>query len=260
MIRRDATNSLDGSKQWILIPQIEHARLAGELAKHWGAGPFARLEPRDELVWAIAHHDDGWRDWDENPQVDPRSGRPRSFTEMEIDDSVSIWTGSIETAAAAGPLEGYVVAGHFCALGRRAAAWKHSDAHWSQAQRFLDHYGQAIDRWLADWQRADPANNTPEIARRALAELQWFDALSLWFCCAEADGPDEVEAPEGIRLALKPRDPMHISLDPWPLDVPALELEVIGRAVPIGHYADQAQLRAARGQPARLCWRLEKCT
>src|SRR5262245_48839151 len=146
MIRREVKDET-GQVRWVLIPQIEHALLAFRLAEHWGQGSFAPLEPRAELLWAVAHHDDGWRDWDASPGVDPVHGRPRSFTEMEIADSVAIWSGSIETAAAAGPLQGYVVAGHFCVLARRASAWRNADPAWDQAEAFLRKYEALMQDW-----------------------------------------------------------------------------------------------------------------
>ena len=114
MIRRD--EPADGApSHWALISQVEHARLAGRLAEPWVDGPFAPLWPRDELLWAIEHHDDGWRQWEACPGVDSRTGRPRNFTEMPAAEALAIWRHSVDAAAAAFPLAGYVVAGHFCA-------------------------------------------------------------------------------------------------------------------------------------------------
>src|SRR5262249_14641356 len=116
MIRRDGSAAAEAAGRWILISQIEHARLAVRLAEHWSGRGFAPLMPRRELLWAVEHHDDGWRAWETAPGVDPTSGRPRSFVEMEPSDSVAIWTRSIDEAADAGPLEAYLVAGHFSSL------------------------------------------------------------------------------------------------------------------------------------------------
>jgi hypothetical protein len=38
MIRRNQTDD-DGQAAWLLISQIEHARLSGEMAAAWGAAP-----------------------------------------------------------------------------------------------------------------------------------------------------------------------------------------------------------------------------
>lgn len=241
--------------RWVLIPQIEHAHLAGKLAEHWGAAPLVPLRPRTEVLWAVFHHDDGWRAWDFAPDVDPQSGKPRAFTEMEIDTSVAIWSASIEEASTAGNLQAYLVAGHFCALAERAAAWKHGDTAWARAEQFIQDYRRQMRIWLADWQAASQATNTVAVADQALCHLQFFDSLSLWFCCAPASGPETVETPGGPELGLFPDD-SQILLDPWPFQTPELNLEVPGREVPAGRYASREALALAPSQPVQLTWRL----
>ena len=147
MIRRDVAPP----PAWILISQIDHARLAARLAEHWGAGEFPALWPAAELLWAIEHHDDGWRDWDLAPGVDPDSGQPRSFTEMIPADSLAIWTASIETARHAGPLETYVVAGHFCVLARRGSGWLDEQTRRDLVGPFLAKNDRLMVDCLSQW-------------------------------------------------------------------------------------------------------------
>ncbi|MBI3837286.1 MAG: DUF3891 family protein [Planctomycetia bacterium] len=257
MIRRDSSATPENSGRWILIPQIDHARLAGRLAEHWGAGLFAPLVPRDDLLWAVYHHDDGWREWDETPEVDPMRGRPRSFVEMALDDSLEIWDASIRSAERAGKLQGLVVAGHFCALLRRASAWNNDEPARPAVQRFLDNYESMMPSWQRSWQAENPLENTPERARQALAQLQFFDSLSLWFCCALASEPEMIETPGGPVLSITPLDPVHMVLEPWPLGVESLNLEVPGRSIPVGRYASRSEVAAAPSQSVLLRWHLQ---
>jgi hypothetical protein len=242
MIRREAL----AGDEWLLISQIDHARLAGDLAAAWGAPPFAPLVPRDELLWAIYHHDDGWHAWEQSPDVDPKTGRPRSFTEMEIDDSLAIWGASIDPAFEVGPLEGYAVAGHFCALARRVAAWKSSDPRWPAVNDFLAHN----DRLMNQARQHFPE----EVASHAVTWLQFFDALSLWLCCAPATEPDRAEPPGGPELTLSPLAAEAIRIAPWPFTVPAVNLEVPARAVPAHPYRDRAELASAAAHTVRIRW------
>jgi hypothetical protein len=255
MIRRDAPAGQ--AAEWILISQIDHARAAGALAEHWGSGDFAPLFPRDELAWAISHHDDGWLEWDQAPGIDPQNGRPRSFLEMELEDSLGIWSASIENAGRVGPLQGSVVAGHFCLLARRASAWLTDIVRRQQVDGFLTEFKALRTAWLADWQSQNAAANTAQRADLALTQLQFFDVLSLWFCCAWAIEPEEVPTPAGPVLKLTPRDAQRVELAPWPLTVGGLNLEVHGRSVPVGHYADRWELAAAASQPIVLRWQLQ---
>ena len=69
-----------GSELWC-ITQPDHAAVSGYLAAHWGNGEFARPgsfapfpEPerlRAETILAIAEHDNGWWEWEGDPQRDP---------------------------------------------------------------------------------------------------------------------------------------------------------------------------------------------
>ena len=54
MIRRDAGDD------WLLISQVEHARIAAEIASAWGNDRFAAVPMHDLLVHAVRHHDDAW--------------------------------------------------------------------------------------------------------------------------------------------------------------------------------------------------------
>jgi hypothetical protein len=251
--------------EWVLISQVEHARLSGKLAEHWGAGGVAPLVDGDELVWAIAHHDDGWAAWETAPDVEPELGRPRSFTEMDLAESLEIWTASITGAAERGPLAGYAVAGHFCALLRRYDdRWKDDEDLAIDARRFLDTYDSLMQGCQKAWQARSPSTNTPQRAQLALAQLQLFDSLSLWLCCALASGADEMETPGGPAITLaplgraEPGEPIGVSMSPWPLTVAALEVAVAGRAVPVRRYLDRDELAGVTEKPVQLRWQLQQ--
>ena len=71
-----------GSELWC-IAQPDHAAVSGYLAAHWGNDEFARPgsfapfpEPerlRAETIFAIAEHDNGWWEWEADPQRDRRA-------------------------------------------------------------------------------------------------------------------------------------------------------------------------------------------
>ncbi len=217
----------------------------------------------DELLWAIEHHDDGWSEWEQTPDVDPETGRPRSFTEMPLDEGLAIWSRSINAAAQHGPLAGYVVAGHFCALLRRFnAAWKDDSEATQWAHRFLATYDVMRDGCLRDW-LARSGEHTAQLAVKALAQLQLFDALSLWFCCHQRPEPEDFSTTSGavVRFALadspKNDERQLVEIRPWPLSVETLNLEIAGRRVPVRHYQDRSELAVVSSQPVQLHWRLE---
>ncbi|MCX7624898.1 MAG: DUF3891 family protein [Candidatus Sumerlaeaceae bacterium] len=99
-----------GNGKWMLVPQAEHARLAGVIAAAWRYSP---VRPSGEIIKAIAHHDDGWADCDATPRLNER-GEPRSFQEMPRAEHYAIWARSISLLAENGLLYGAsVVAQYF---------------------------------------------------------------------------------------------------------------------------------------------------
>ena len=69
MIRRDM------EKSFLLFTQDDHARLSGELARHYGNRFFAKAEPLEETIRAVARHDCGWPLHDQMPTLN-KDGLP----------------------------------------------------------------------------------------------------------------------------------------------------------------------------------------
>lgn len=247
MIRREA-----GNDQWILISQVEHARLAGLLAGAWGREAFPSPERRAEMVSAVEHHDDGWSDWEVTPKVDAETGRPLDFLETPLTDSLAIWRDSIEAAATkAGPLAGYMVSGHFSVLLRRGSErWKNHPVTAELADDFFRQQGERQTAWLA------AAHVDRASAERAVAWLQLFDAISLWLCCAERRASESFDTPTERSVAFRPEqvDAYDLRVSPWPFEPPRLELSVVGRAVPAVRYANPSDLATAAATPITLRW------
>jgi hypothetical protein len=261
MIRRsDRTADLTtGEERWILISQVEHARLAGRLAEAWET--FGSYEPRDELVEAVRRHDDGWSAWEVAPKVDAQTGRPLDFTETPLTDSLAIWRDSIRSGAEVGPLAGYMVSGHFSALLERfSGRWKSDPTLTTLAQGFLGEERDERRKWLAMWQKVTAggtarAGATQEAADRAVGWLQMFDAMSLWFCCAKRDQPERFAMPDGAEVTLRPvSGPYEIEVSPWPCRVAALELEAVGRSIRAQRYASPSDVVTAPAQGVTLRW------
>ena len=97
MIRRNDGND------WLLIAQADHARLAADIARVWGNDDVPSLPLPDQLVAAIRDHDDGWREWEQSPEIDPATGGPRDFTEMPMSAATRIWSKSIFASACGDP-------------------------------------------------------------------------------------------------------------------------------------------------------------
>jgi hypothetical protein len=63
----------------ILALQIDHSRVAGYLAAHWGNGEFSRPEPYSSVVLAAQEHDIGWWEWEMCPSTLNDKGYPMDY-------------------------------------------------------------------------------------------------------------------------------------------------------------------------------------
>ena len=263
MIRRDSTLE-NGTRAWLLISQVEHARVSGELTRAWRE-PFSH-----EVVEAIVHHDDGWAKWEATPQLDPARGRPLSFLEMAIDHAIEIWGDSIARARHIGPLAGAIVAGHFLGL---ASGSEHAAD--PRAREWLHEMSIQRTAWLSEWRSDSPAN-TPAIADSAQQMLLTADLLSLWLC---GDGPvtgvDPASVPNAEmqsrastvlgKYQFAPQNKAirdseiawNGSLTPWPFAAAELNLVSPALAVAAAHYRSWPEVLAASRQ-VRLLWRLRQ--
>jgi hypothetical protein len=195
MIRRELKLN-NNSAIWLLVSQVEHARISGELVRHW------REEFSPDVAESIAHHDDGWASWETEPKLNPSLGAPYSFLEMPLAESLVIWDNSIAAARKFGPLAGYIVAGHFYNLLADSGNAKEPAAiAWLTAKR------KVRTSWLDEWIRAD-RSHTLEYAKAAQKMLLTADLFSLWLCC---DCP--LDAPSAGRGSMQADPAMKLRAD-----------------------------------------------
>ncbi len=107
MIRREIKNG------WIIITQKDHSILSGDIMNHWGNSKFSPPKPKDEVLFAVAEHDNGWQEWEENPQINPLNKYPKNFLEMSYKDQAQIWKRSYLRYSKQHPYACSLIALHF---------------------------------------------------------------------------------------------------------------------------------------------------
>ena len=251
MIRREWPLGATNPSQWLLIGQIEHARLSWELAKAWG-GPscFPVVCPpedghplqgvREEFLTAMREHDAGWIGYPDDPEIDAERERPLNFTEMPPSRAQAIWRDSIDACRQIGPLAGWVVASHFTALQSK------QDDDFHQWLPWIEEISSLKAEWLEEWLAQDTLH-TRELADRCLGWLQSFDWISLWLCCAcpltdrDAKGaPLEIARDElGVNGVVfesirsdESSNGREVRVTPWPFVPESLRLRVPARLIP----------------------------
>src|SRR6476659_8818049 len=103
----------------LLILQIDHSRIAGWIAAHWGNDRFARLCPYASMVLAAQEHDSGWWEWEIKPSVNEQ-GYPSDYIGSIKHLGQGVWLdlyrGVIERLASRDPYAAYFVSMHGEAL------------------------------------------------------------------------------------------------------------------------------------------------
>lgn len=277
MIRRDVRLA-DGTPAWMLIAQRDHAHVSALLAscvvgrfKNRPARPNSPppevaatgddlLPPgvRMAALAAVYHHDDGWDEWEAEPELDAE-GRPLAFTELASAAATEIWSRSIDAAARFGPLSAWLVAGHFARLADHHSGRMTDDATLATWRSDIE---PRRSEWLAAWQGAD-AQHTRELADEALQLLWTFDEVSLWLCCTcQSDEPIPC-APEPYRVGrgtplemeLSVTGPDAATASPWRFAAMPAWVTIQGWVVPAVSYQNPEDLwEAAKIHTIR--WRL----
>ncbi|MFT6395263.1 MAG: hypothetical protein ACJAYU_000005 [Bradymonadia bacterium] len=95
-----------------LFKQHDHALTCGEMARFWRG--FERQESLEfEAMLAIAMHDCGWIDDDEQVRLDPKTSWPYDFVRMPIPQRSAVYRRAIEEAERVSDYAGLLVSVHF---------------------------------------------------------------------------------------------------------------------------------------------------
>jgi hypothetical protein len=249
MIRRN------GPKGFLLISQSDHAALAAQIATHWGNTLFPKPSPHDAVIAATECHDAGWSMHDDRPLLN-EAKIPAAFYEMPVGSYIRIWVASVSAAAArGGPMAGLLVSWHFTALSQIVPAESsneglqnmlHDFAAAQQARRveYCDALG--LSKGCVQYPPAAASERDAE-AIYNLWVLRMCDWLSLLLCDDGLPEPlrEPPAVPPGCRanpITARWKNRQTLYLDPWPLQVGSLALDISGLRIPGGEYRRDADL------------------
>src|SRR5216684_4982360 len=108
--------------QLILIRQTDHAVLSGFFAREWGNELFQRPEPFESVRLAAGEHDNGWREWELQPHIDPKTRLPYSFMSLPTEEHIDLYQRGIERVIKADRYAGLLVSMHCAGLYDRTRA------------------------------------------------------------------------------------------------------------------------------------------
>jgi hypothetical protein len=237
----------------LMVTQVAHGRISGQLASVWGNEQFDVPEPFDAVCIAAKLHDEGWEEPDASPFYNDRTRRPADFLEIDLREHSRFYERGVKKVFAEDPYSGLLAAMHWTGLycGRWGSAF-------GMVRRDLDEDLQAFlngvvrDQELS-WVDAKSALWDPSTPRSAFEQRVWMnydllqslDILSLLCCLADTERamPENVlgAVPSSFvgergSLRLRRIDGQTLAVSPWPFSGPEVEVPVPGTVIPDRDY------------------------
>ncbi len=223
----------------------EHLQTVGQLSEAFGNDTFAAPEPREEFLYAARWHDKGWKDLDDNPPLNPKSGLPYNLVETPIPVIALTGARSPEYNEAHHAYCGLLDSMHIWGLynGRYGLSDKVlidmvPDEHRLIADTMLDTERQrqrrltadlAADKATAGWVEEAQLFNNYKL-------LQFFDTFALYFNCTHATQRGETVFPnvpralgDDVAIRVWPEDEETYGVSPYPFREDGLEISYPGR-------------------------------
>src|SRR6266849_4636196 len=239
--------------QLILIRQTDHAVLSGFFARECGNELFQWPEPFESVRLAAGEHDNGWREWELQPHIDPKTRLPYSFMSLPTEEHIHLYQRGIERVIKADRYAGLLVSMHASGLYDRARATipgfsakyvKSTEAE--LVSGFLQELKLQQLRLKVDL-RGEMA--TRELVQDKLLEnnsrrLEALDRLSLYFCMSGTPRDATIEnvpvddQGSEVDWELRRDGPNAVSLGPYPFRREPLQVSILTRRVPKRLYID----------------------
>jgi hypothetical protein len=265
-------------RELVIIRQTDHALLAGFFAREWGNELFTKPEPFESFRLAAAEHDNGWREWEIQPKVDPATFLPYSFMSVPTEEHIALYQHGLERILKVDHYAALLASMHCTGLYDRARATMPGfSAKYvrTSESRVVNDFIQRLKlqqlRLKVDL-RADHKMKlfTEEKFLQAnLQRLEALDRLSLYFCLPTLGDSAIENVPvndEGAEAdwELRRHGEDTISVSPYPFRREPLSVSILARRVPKRSYADdldfQNTLARAAYQPIKFMLRRGKAS
>jgi hypothetical protein len=249
----------------LLILQIDHSRVAGLLAAHWGNDEFAQPRPYASMVVAAQEHDSGWWDWEIRPTLNEQ-GYPPDYIGSVKQLGRGVWLDfyrhGIQRVAEQDPYAGYIVSMHGDGLltqGMGLLPYMPDYTSNPDVQEFVREQKEFRSMLLASLRRA--GENTELVTDEHLWTnfklMEVYDQFAQFVCnrypfnsTERKNGPSktlsDVPVPVGpgledVTITIDVQDETRAIVRPYPFDVDPLEISFQGRLVSNRRYRSQEE-------------------
>ena len=204
----------------MLVEQHQHGLVSGEFARHWEAG----VPGGEAALYAISHHDVGWRELDATVRWNEEAGRPYSFLDYPAEPKLRAYTHGLDFVQARSPYAACLCSMHYGSFVRDARGEPEVSFREAEEER-----RRGIEASLSEEELASLDYD--------FRLLQLCDDLSLFVCLNEPGRDDYPHYRDGFsfmgeRLAPVWEDERTLRLEPNPFSEPfaiGVPYRVVGR-------------------------------
>jgi hypothetical protein len=229
------------------IEQKDHARTAGQLAKHFGNANFNAPTPKELVIYIVEHHDEGWEAIDALVEQSPTTGLPHHLTQTPLpyliqtskaspnfNEKHHAYCGLLSSMHTYGLFNGRYGLSDFIFIDKVSHEYKaNADAmlayELARQARLKAELG--TDSVSSAWIQEEALFNNYKL-------LQFFDTLSLYFHTTHKEARKEatfLNVPDGKgsnqTLTISPRSDEAYVLSPWCFDSDFIEVFAEGRYI-----------------------------
>jgi hypothetical protein len=231
----------DAGDSWQIVLQTDHADLSAQFLKAWrGDESFARPHPFASVLIATARHDDGWSVWERAPGLDPRTGAPRTFVDVQVRSHLAFYRACIEAVTDQDPYAGLLVSMHGAGIyrGRYETQPSLKITHAGTAKEQVDAFVQQQEDDYP--RRIGELRTTESECWTNYRFLQIYDRLSLYVCMNDLEEgtpitikpvPTDYKGSEAT-LEIEPAEPWRVYMDPFPFAQNPAHFTLLRRLMP----------------------------
>jgi hypothetical protein len=221
---------LEEAASLCLVTQHDHARLAHDILALWTADGLPTHPLREDLLLAVAEHDNGWREVDSAPLLRVDTGWPCDFRDYPAAERQRVWRLAVDRLASREPHVAYLVLLHAYRLHQSRL----TSPEWQAFFGLLQEYRHALEPRL----QADVRSLQTAYEYLWLADTLSLGACGVWGRRELTWGDHEISVGHG-----------QIEISPFPF-AGSFTLRIQHRLVPKRPYTGDgdlgAELAAAR--------------
>ncbi|SDM39654.1 DUF3891 family protein [Sediminibacillus halophilus] len=102
--------------QWEIIKQHDHAYLSFQIASHWKSDAFPHPALKQDVLYAIRHHDRAWIPLDQQIVWNVAEQRPYDFTDYPLEEKLLAYSRGIDQVAEQTPYGAILCSIHYASF------------------------------------------------------------------------------------------------------------------------------------------------